>query len=147
MRRLRKLARLSGSDWADLLEAQVTLAGAQLAVWTRPRGRFVARVAALPGQIPSAAETALARRLELAVGRAAEHGVFRPACLVRSLALKRMLVRRGLDWARLRIGVRLESDKLAAHAWVELGELVLGDHDTHVQRYDELTELDVLRGT
>ncbi len=47
-------------------------------------------------------------------------------CLARSLALVRMLSRRGLA-TDLRIGVRTEDGKLLAHAWIEWQGRVLND--------------------
>jgi len=56
----------------------------------------------------------MARLLHLA----ARHGPYRPACLVRSLALQRLLHRDGFA-ADLRIGVRKQDGALEAHAWLE----------------------------
>jgi hypothetical protein len=51
--------------------------------------------------------------------RAAEHyGIARATCLEESLALWYLLGRRGLP-SRVRIGVRKQSEKFEAHAWVE----------------------------
>jgi hypothetical protein len=94
---------------------------------------------------PSAPARLEAQRLSLAVQRAAEHGLFRPTCLVRSVALQRMLWRRGHHAARIQIGVQPGEDNLQAHAWVELGDLVLGDQPYHVQRFEPFGSVNVLR--
>jgi len=139
--RLRALGRLDRHGFGELFAAQWQLLVAQWLVWRRPTGTFLSpRAGAVSGE-PGDQEVEAALRLAQAIQRAARHGVFRPACLVRSLALHRLLEGRGVAGSRLRIGVRLEDEKFEAHAWVELGELVLGDHPDHVRRFDELSEL------
>lgn len=186
---LRKLTRLSPREWADLLEAQLSLLVAQFQVWTRPTGRLVSHLpdssttapaatsaagvgengpsptseTALPGDaavtaagvgaaIPAPADAAKevgveeatlsrAEALALAVGRAAEFGVFRPLCLVRAVALNRVLERHGIKGSRVRVGVRMRNGRFAAHAWVEYGDRVLGDNEAHVGSFVELSEV------
>lgn len=48
----------------------------------------------------------LAQRLELALARAGRRGLFRPSCLVHSMALVAMLARHGAPGAVIRLGVR-----------------------------------------
>ncbi|HWS72966.1 MAG TPA: lasso peptide biosynthesis B2 protein, partial [Thermoanaerobaculia bacterium] len=55
-------------------------------------------------------------------------------CLHRSLALKRVLARRGAH-ARLRIGVRPRPELLPGHAWLELGGAVINDDAERVRGY------------
>ena len=67
-----------------------------------------------------------ATALGVAVNRAASH-VYGPAtCLARSLLLRRLLRGFGTE-SDLRIGVRFEEGKLAAHAWVELDGVPVND--------------------
>lgn len=78
------------------------------------------------------------------MSRAARFGVFRPRCLVRSLALQQMIERRGIEGSRIRIGVRREGEqgeRLTAHAWVEYGDLVLGDLDDHIASFTTLADV------
>ncbi len=82
-----------------------------------------------------------AEALALAVGRAAEFGVFRPLCLVRAVALNRVLERHGITGSRVRVGVRMRNGRFAAHAWVEYGDRVLGDNEAHVGSFVELSEV------
>ena len=159
---LRKLTRLSRREWADLLEAQFALLLAQFRVWTRPTGRLVSHSAepappASPTE-PAAPSVSLdepahaqarldapvlprAEALALAVGRAAEFGVFRPLCLVRAVALNKVLERHGITGSRVRVGVRMRNGRFAAHAWVEYGDRVLGDNEAHVGSFVELSEV------
>lgn len=144
--RFRKLSTLDALGWRELLQAQLELLVAQVVVWTRRRGRLVRTGDRIGGDVrPSTASLAEARRLSLAVQRAGEHGVFRPSCLVRSVALQRMLGRRGHHGSRIRIGVLSQEHEFLAHSWVEYGELVLGDHPFHVQRFEPVGSVDVIR--
>lgn len=145
---LRKLARLSLREWADLLEAQLALFAAQLRVWTRPTGHLVSHSSpsGSGGRAVSvdAANDPRAPALALALGRAAEFGLFRPLCLVRAVALNRMLERHGIAGSRVRIGVRMRNGRFAAHAWVEYGDRVLGDVAEHVDSFAELSEVHLI---
>jgi hypothetical protein len=148
-RRLGLLARQSPAQLADLLIAQATLVGAQLLVWIRPTGGLIsearpsdeAESAPLPG--PEAWQQAV--RTAAAVRRAASYGVFRPRCLVRSVALNRMLERRGISGSRVRVGVQMHETRFAAHAWVELHGRVLGDDVRHTSSFKHLVDVQVAR--
>jgi hypothetical protein len=114
--RLRRAAALGPAEWMMLAEATATLVAVAVALrivrfprlaawamratasarseWTRERIEQVARMVAAAGRL-----TGL-------------------TCLTRSLALARMLARRGVA-TTVRIGVRTEHGALDAHAWVE----------------------------
>ena len=147
---LRRLARLSAREWLDLAEAQFELLVAQYIVATRRTGQLVSRAALDPfGDDHAAAASAPSadprpEQLALAIGRAAEHGVFRPLCLARAVALKRMLDRHGYDGGIVKIGVRLNRGRCAAHAWVAYGAQILGDQEWHVKSFAELDEISVM---
>lgn len=68
-----------------------------------------------------------ARQLAAAVRRAGRLAPVGPSCLTRSLALKELLDARGLEGARVRVGVRREESRFEAHAWVEYAGRVLDD--------------------
>lgn len=137
---LKKLLALRPAEWSELVRAQVALIGAQLDIWRRPIGKLVAYGASGPERPLDAASEAQARRLALAVLRAATYGAFRPLCLVRALALSRLLESQGITGSRIRVGVRHEGGFLA-HAWVECGELVLGDTEAHTRPFAQLTDV------
>jgi hypothetical protein len=148
---LRRLARLSAREWLDLAEAQFQLLLAQFIVSTRRTGQLVSRAPLDPfGDIDGSATTSAPaddprpEQLALAIGRAAEHGIFRPLCLVRAVALKRMLDRHGYDGGIVKIGVRLNRGRFAAHAWVAYGSQILGDQEWHVKSFAELDEISVM---
>lgn len=147
---LRRLARLSAREWLDLAEAQLELLVAQFIVATRRTGQLVSRAALDPFGDDHAAAASIPHadprpeQLALAIGRAAEHGVFRPLCLVRAVALKRMLDRHGYDGGIVKIGVRMNRGRFAAHAWVAYGSQILGDQEWHVKSFSELDEISVM---
>ncbi len=140
VQRLGRLAGLPRSELFELLHAQWALAYAQFLVWTRPTGQLVSP-ATTPGESSGTSPYGvLASRLSLAVVRAAAHGLFRPACLVRAIALHRMLEARGIKGSRICVGVHYEKGRFAAHAWVEYGDRVLGDHTGNVGVFTPLIQ-------
>ena len=76
----------------------------------------------------------------LAVSRAAAHHLGAMTCLPRAIALQRMLARRGIP-ATLRIGVRKAPEDaggartIAAHAWVEVDGIALGEPEAIAERF------------
>ena len=149
---LRRLARLSAREWLDLAEAQLELLVAQFIVATRRTGQLVSRAALDPFGDQHAADVTAStadadprpEQLALAVGRAAEHGVFRPLCLVRAVALKRILDRHDYTGGIVKIGVRMTRGRFAAHAWVAYNSQILGDQEWHVKSFAELDEISVM---
>ena len=144
-----RLAKQDREEWRELIAAQLALLVAQFQVWTRPVGRFVEDVQHVaPGvQEPmrrNSKEWNEALRVARAVRRAADHGIVRPKCLVRAVAISRMLEQRGISGGRVRIGVRRVDGKFAAHAWVELGQRLLGDDVRHVRSFSELIDVKVI---
>lgn len=142
----RKLAGLDSAALGDLVRAQAALFSAQLLVWTRPVGSLVTNdgAAKLAPQAGGEAEPE-AMRAALAINRAAAYGLFRPLCLVRSVALSRMLEAGGMHGSRICVGVRRVRGRFAAHAWVEYRGQVLGDKEQHVSTFLPLDDLQLLR--
>lgn len=141
----RKLATLSLREWRELLQAQWALLVAQATLRRQPVGELA--TPAIGAKDVNMARMPEARRLALAITRAARFGVFRPQCLARSIALSRMLSERGIQGALVRVGVRRTDGQFLAHAWVELAGETLGDADAHVGSFVPLTNLDVHRPT
>ena len=77
------------------------------------------------------ARTALTSRMVRAAGH---YGIGHPNCLNLSLALWWLLARQGIA-SDLRVGVRKESEKLEAHAWVECGGLPLNEPEQKHQQF------------
>ena len=139
----RKLATLSAREWLDLFQAQWALILAQASLRSRPLGTLATPTTdvgvADPSRMPEA------KRVARAIVRSARFGVFRPQCLVRSIALSRMLEKRGIAGAMVRVGVRRTGSEFLAHAWVELDGQTLGDADEHVGTFVPLTNMEVRR--
>jgi len=136
----RALPKLRGLDWAawrTLVLAQVELIRAQRSLAAHPTGNLVRddldpRRPALLDRIEDA------RRVALAVNRAADFGIFRPLCLARSIALRRLMDREGIVGADIRVGVQVRNGEFLAHAWVEYAGQVVGDDPANVARYEPL---------
>lgn len=142
LRRLHRFLAAGPRAWRDLFRAQIALLAAARRVRTKPVGALTLREA-----VPPEGMTGDARRVEelaLALGNAARHGVMRPECLVRSLALRDLLVREGVRGASIRVGVRREQGRFQAHAWVTWRGRVLADDPRHVAAFVEVEDLSVL---
>jgi len=138
----RKLFVISPREWRNLVLAQIALVHARYLLWARETGRLVSP-RSHPGE-PGHIQLPQARALALAVRRAAVFGLFRPTCLVQSMALVRILERDGLYGGRIRIGVRERAGEVQAHAWVEYGGEVIGDFGEHVATFTELTDVQLV---
>lgn len=68
------------------------------------------------------------------VNAADRHGFVHPSCLVKSLTLWWLLARQRIA-SELRVGVRKESGKLEAHAWVEREGVALNEPEEHHHHY------------
>lgn len=139
---LRKLLALDRRSWLDLLRAQAALLRAQWRLRREPLGALAIRAPIDLGA--TSGDPVRARSLGLAIERAAEHGIFRPFCLVRAMALRELLLADEIRGASIRIGVRRHNGEFQAHAWVLWGATVLGDRPEHVARFTEVDDLRVL---
>lgn len=143
----RKIISLGARDWRDLWRAQWALIVAQRLVRQRAPGQLTARneeLASPDAAVLTAPAGEHAHALGAAVRRAAKYGLFRPACLVRAIALRRMLAADGIRGAIIRVGVKQSEEGMLAHAWVELDGDVIGDSVAHVREYAPLNELSVV---
>ncbi|CAG0980165.1 hypothetical protein ARNL5_02407 [Anaerolineae bacterium] len=129
-------------DWKDLVHAQAALVRAHRDMRSRPTGEMVRDEPDRPDP-PVLDRIEDARRVALAVNRAAAFGIFRPKCLVRSMALRRLLNAAGIEGAHVRVGVYLAHGQFIAHAWVEYAGQVVGDDPAFVARYVPMTGLQV----
>ncbi len=144
-RLLRKLAALDAGSLADLLLAQVFLLRAGWRKRTHPIGSLTAHGAMKAvAPAPVGGDPVRARAIALAVLRAAEHGLFRPFCLVRAIALRDLLERERITGSEIRVGVRQRRGKFEAHAWVRWNDEVLGDVASHIATFTEVDDMRVL---
>lgn len=109
------LLALPAGELLAVIRAQAALIRALRSVRRLPVGEPV-HVARTKGR-SKGVDAGPVARLEQAVARAARHGLFRPSCLVRSVALADLLQRNGLADGRLRVGVRWADGEFRAHAW------------------------------
>ena len=124
------------------MRAQIALIRAQREMRSMPTGDLV-REETAPVGVSVSGHAEAVRRIALAVNRAAEYGVFRPKCLVKSRALRQMLDSAGVIGAQVRVGVQLSGGRFLAHAWVEYGGEVVGDDPAYVARFNPITGLQV----
>jgi Transglutaminase-like superfamily len=142
--RIRKLIALGVTGWRDLLRAQRALLRARRRLRTEPIGTLAIRDTIDPASVSG--DAARADAIALAVVRVGTHGLFRPYCLVQSLALRELLLAEGVRGVSIRIGVRRRRGEFQAHAWVRWGDKVLGDTPEHVGSFTEVDDLRVMGG-
>ncbi len=132
MAKWRQVWRLTSAERWLLVQATFLLRLTALALWVLGFRRWqalltrLAQVRCVSTSKDMAALIREGRAIARLVDAAARHGPYPATCLPRSLTLWWLLRRRGID-SYLRIGVRKEAGRLEAHAWVELGGLVLND--------------------
>jgi hypothetical protein len=126
----------------DVFRAQIALVRAQLLVWTRPTGQLV-DASKRSGTNPPVGkvDASIGERFSTAVQRATRYGVFNPQCLVRAVALNRMLEENGVVGSAIRIGVRWVDGEFVAHAWVEHRGIILGDTPANTASFVPLTDV------
>lgn len=84
----------------------------------------------LPPDPASAPVLDRARAVARRVGRVADRLPWRSSCLVRAVALRLLLERRGISGAIIRFGVRKKDKALEAHAWLILkGTILIGEEE------------------
>ena len=135
-----RIRQITIAEAGMVIEAQLFLLACQIAKWGRPTGSLLRRASDAPVE-SGRMDLRTTMLIGWAVSRTAEYGLFRPRCLVRSLAIQRMLRRRGLCPGELRIGVRMNHGRLLAHAWIEMGGRIVGDLPQHVRTFAPAADL------
>ena len=135
---------LRASDIRAIARAWLWLLWMDLVLRVLPLQRVLGRAAG-PTEAPAVRESDVrrARTYASVIELAARHHLIRARCLHRSLVLASWLRREGLSSA-LRMGVRKETDGIAAHAWVEVGGAVVNDYPEAVARFVPLGEAQAL---
>ena len=125
--RLRLARQLSPADWLILAEAWWTLLGFRLVLrWIRIEAPS-APADSLPDEAgPLPDHLSRAQRTGRLLGLAARGHILPMTCLVRALALRRLLARRGIP-SRLRIGAGRSGGGFHAHAWAEVQGRAVGE--------------------
>jgi hypothetical protein len=125
--------RLARDTAAALLATRIGLRVGGLRRWKE----LLVRLAPLRTAGPSAAlsgqpDMNVARRVAAIQEAVTRHLPWQASCLEKSLVLWWQLGRSGIA-AEMRIGARKEAGRFEAHAWVELGNVVLNDSgETHM---------------
>lgn len=143
MTRLGRFVRLSSADRRLLVTAALLLAAIRLGLTLLPYRKLSRLVDRLARVSPRRhlAPPASPERIAWAVTWASRSAPG-ATCLTQALAAKLLLERRGYP-ARVRVGIRTDSARPLAHAWVESeGRIVLGGTD--LTRYTPLSALDSL---
>jgi hypothetical protein len=124
----RRLARLvAAATLPPRALLRLCATAAALRLYGFPRLVALARASASrPDRLPTAQELARARRYAGWLRALGSGWPLRAHCLPRALALHFWLRREGIP-SEVCIGVRKEDGALRAHAWVELGGLVVDD--------------------
>jgi hypothetical protein len=138
-----RLAALTAWQWRVLLTAPFVL----LATWVSLhhsgyRATLAGTRPAQPSGVARDEELGVARDTALALAAAIKFGPWRPRCLLRSLALARLLGRRGIA-CEVCIGLPAgqggpvpgAGPDFSAHAWVEYDGVVLNDRDDVAARF------------
>ncbi len=124
LNRVRLARGLAFFDWLVLIEAWWGLGFYYVAL------RWISLERLSRGSFSALKETrknlAAARRLHRLMGLAARLHILPMACLVQSLALRRLLQRRGLA-SSLMIGAARDSGSVRAHAWLEMDGEKIGE--------------------
>jgi Transglutaminase-like superfamily len=139
MRTWRRYRRLSAGDRrlaretaASLLATRIGLRVGGLRRWKELLVRLAPPTRRASAGSSGQPELEVARRVAAIQEAVSRHLLWPASCLEKSLVLWWQLGRRGIA-AEMRIGARKEAGRFEAHAWVELGNVVLNDSgDTHM---------------
>ena len=85
-------------------------------------------------QFPAGGPDAIIRFARRAQGRVSRAGGVLGPCLVRSLTLWAMLLRRGVS-TNLRVGFRKRDGKIEGHAWVEHDQIPINEDRAEIETY------------
>ncbi|HEU5317226.1 MAG TPA: lasso peptide biosynthesis B2 protein [Chloroflexota bacterium] len=149
LRAARRFIAVSFADrWllaAALTDLMVTTAALRLVGFRRVLRHIERKPPLLGPDVVTLDHARRARRHDRSIGAAARLPLVGGHCLQRSLALHRVLRRKGLP-SELRIGVRRVDGRLAAHAWVELGPFLVNDRPAAVSQFTPLRDVHALPG-
>jgi hypothetical protein len=115
------------------VEAWLTLAATGLSLRRNPRRALEGCLQHLDGRDDAETAQLIAR----AAGRAAARQFYVASCLPRSLAILKMLRRRGIE-AQLKVGGQLADQRYLGHAWVESNGMALGEKPDVEERFPSL---------
>lgn len=125
------------------MQAQLSIHQAAALVRQRPQGELIRDLEIAGDSVTAAVPTdsGQVKAIGLAIDRVARVGFGRPLCLVRSLALQNLFLKRGITGSRIRVGVRMKDGSFEAHAWVEWNGTVVGEDPAYVELFRAFSEL------
>ena len=133
---------ISLSDMGDLVSAWFLLlfvdVGLRLFSFQRVQRMLRSNRLAMPSD-DSEKTSQIIQRQRWVVNLASHYHLIKMTCLRRALTLQKMLDGRGIQ-SELRFGVRKETDKLEAHAWLEREGVVINEPETVTERFAALLE-------
>lgn len=143
-RAVRGLARAQPHEWWLLLRSQKAIVEAMWLKRRRPQGELIRELTGFGafGEPPHPADRDRVEETAVAIDRVARFGIGRPRCLVRSLALHRLLHRRRIPGSVVRVGVRRNGSSFEAHAWVEWDGVAVGERPARIRTFATFDELD-----
>lgn len=135
------MAAASGDQRLLLLEALCALAVARALVVLLPYRRLAAMLSADAGcHGVTCPPPDLLQRIGGAVAAVARHVPWRADCLPQAIAARTLLLRRGIA-SVVHIGVaRNQDDRLAGHAWLTVGDVVVAGGD-QLENFTEIQRL------
>lgn len=144
MRWLARLRRTSVHEWRLMGEALLLVLRIRVSLWIHPFKRvqatYVARDERSVGNGDGYLDVATAKAVGVAVRRSSRL-VPGATCLPQALATRVMLGRRGVPNALLFGVARAENGALQAHAWIEVGEVVVAGDLPDLARYQRMPDL------
>lgn len=130
-----KAIRLTLLDWLALMEAWWMLLFFHLGLLWMSYERLIISTHAKSETNPDATNAlVIAQNVQRLVGFASRLHPIRMTCLVRSLALKKMLSKRNIH-AHIKIGAQKIQNTMYAHAWVEVIGRPIGEADDVAQKF------------
>ena len=123
--------------WRVAVAAECLLTLVWMRILLRFRPRWVLRGVIAP-RVDGGDPTTDVAAIQAIFHRVCEASWFGHTCMHRSLALQRILARRGIA-ATLQIGLGRRPQLLPGHAWLEVGGVIVNDHPDNVARYVPLT--------
>lgn len=141
---LARVRRTSAHEWLLMAEAFLLVLRIRVALWIHPFKRvqaaYTARGERSEGNCDRCLDVSTAKAVGVAVRRSSRL-VPGATCLPQALATHVMLARRGVPNA-LRFGVAREANGgLQAHAWIEVGEVVVAGDLPDLARYQRMPDL------
>jgi len=136
--RIQIALQLSSADWMDLVEAWMVLLRFKLALYWKNIDSFsVSKIPSAENNEITAELQDYSQHLHQLIHWASRLHILPMACLERSLTLRWMLVRRKIS-AQIRIGATSAQSEFAAHAWVEVNGLAIGESDNMISKFSSL---------